>query len=241
MSPTENRQITVVIADDHPLVLRAGASLLEEQGISVLAVARDGIEALQRIKALRPDVALLDVRMPKMDGLEVARRCQEESPSTRIILYTAYPDQAKLQDAFDVGVCGFMNKEAPAEDVPRAVAAVAAGQKYIDPLLAGVIAAPQHSQQGEVHLTQRERQVIGRLSEGMTNEEIGEILFISPETVRTHMRHVITKLGCAHRSEAVGVAIGKGLISIPTKGSRVGVTKPGAPTAKKPAAVASQH
>lgn len=204
--------ITCLVADDHPAVVEAVADVLTEHGILVAGKARDGQDALERIEALKPDVALLDVRMPRLDGIEVARRAARSSPDTAVILYTAFGDRALLIEALDAGARGFVLKEAPLAEVVRAVELVAAGKTYVDPVLASVLSVGAGSDK-LVNLTQREREVLRLLADGLANEEIGKRLFISAETVRTHIRKAMAKLDADTRTEAVATALRQSLIS----------------------------
>jgi DNA-binding NarL/FixJ family response regulator len=204
--------ITCVVADDHPAVLEAVSEYLAQGGIEVIARASDGEEALQRIEQRKPLVALVDVRMPKVGGIELARRSQRSVPDTAILLYTGYGDRALLTEALDAGVRGFVLKEAPMDDLLRAVQAVAGGGTYVDPVLAGTLAA---SAVGSAlpQLTQRERDVLRLLADGLSNEEIGKRLFISAETVRTHVRKAMDKLDADTRTQAVARALRDQLIA----------------------------
>lgn len=204
--------ITCIIADDHPAMIEAVADVLAETGYSVLGRARDGLEALQKIEARRPRIALVDVRMPKLGGIEVARRAAVSAPDTAIILYTAYGERALLLEAMDAGARGFLLKEAPLVDIVRAMEIVANGGTYVDPVLAGYLASPGVADKLP-NLTQRERDVLRLLSDGLTNEEIGKQLFISPETVRTHVRKAMDKLNADTRTQAVATALRQSLIS----------------------------
>ncbi len=205
-------QITCLVADDHPAVVEAVSDVLAEHGILVAAKARDGEDALDRIEALKPAVALLDVRMPRLDGIEVARRAARSTPETAVILYTAFGDRALLTEALDAGARGFVLKEASLAEVVRAVELVAAGKTYVDPVLAGVLSVGAGSDK-LVNLTQRERDVLRLLADGFANEEIGKRLFISAETVRTHIRKAMAKLDADTRTEAVATALRQSLIS----------------------------
>jgi DNA-binding NarL/FixJ family response regulator len=206
-----SERITCVIADDHPAMLTAIAETLEQNGIEVAGRASDGQEALARIEALQPRVALVDVRMPRLSGIEVAKRAATVAPNTSIVFYTAYGDRALLSEALDVGARGFVLKEAPLSDLVRAVERVAEGDAYVDPVLAGVLVSAQTEKVPS--LTQREREVLRLLADGMTNDEIGKRLFISPETVRTHVRKAMAKLEADTRTEAVAKAMRQSLIS----------------------------
>ena len=204
--------ITCVVADDHPAVLEAVAEFLDQAGIDVVARAHDGEEALARIEERNPRVALVDVRMPKLGGIELARRAQRSAPDTAILLYTGYGDRALLTEALDAGVSGFVLKEAPMDDLVRAVRAVASGGTYVDPVLAGTLATSSVGNKLP-QLTQREREVLRLLADGLANEEIGKKLFISAETVRTHVRKAMGKLDADTRTQAVARALRDHLIS----------------------------
>ena len=201
-------QITCVIADDHPAVLDSVARVLSGQGIDVVAQVRDGEDAVRAIKEHKPQVAVVDVRMPGMSGIAVARRVAQR---TAIILYTGYCDRTLLVEALDAGVRGFVLKEAPLGDVSRAIQTVAKGGVYIDPVLAGVLAGGEAAQHLRM-LTPREREVLLLLSEGLRNEEIGRRLHIAGETARAHIRNAMKKLAADTRTQAVAMALRRSLI-----------------------------
>src|SRR5919106_1833675 len=193
-------------------MLRAVTELLEQRGIEVVAEAVDGEDALAKIEARKPDVALVDIRMPRLSGVEVARRAARVSPDTAVILYSGYGDKALLMEALDAGVRGFVLKEAPLIDLHRAIETVAAGGIYVDPVLAGALATAEVAAKLP-SLTQRERDVLRLLADGLSNEEIGKELFISPETVRTHVRKAMDKLDADTRTQAVATALRQSLIA----------------------------
>jgi DNA-binding NarL/FixJ family response regulator len=203
--------ITCVIADDHPAMLTAIADTLEASGVDIVGRASDGLAALAQIEAKQPRVGLVDVRMPRLSGIEVAQKAAVVAPNTSIVFYTAYGDRALLSEALDVGARGFVLKEAPLPDLVRAVERVAAGEAYVDPVLAGVLVSAQTDKIPS--LTQREREVLRLLADGLANEEIGKRLFISPETVRTHLRKAMAKLEADTRTQAVATALRQSLIS----------------------------
>jgi DNA-binding NarL/FixJ family response regulator len=204
--------ITCVIADDHPAMLTAVADVLAKGGVEVVGRASDGEDALAQIEAKQPRVALVDVRMPRLSGIELAQRAVTVAPNTSIVFYTAYGDRALLSQALDVGARGFVLKEAPLSDLVRAVEIVAGGGTYVDPVLAGVLVSPRVTEAIPA-LTQRERDVLRLLADGLANEEIGKRLFISPETVRTHLRKAMTKLDADTRTQAVATALRQSLIA----------------------------
>jgi DNA-binding NarL/FixJ family response regulator len=204
--------ITIVVADDHPAMLTAVAEILGRSGFDVVGRARDGAEAIDLIESHRPRIALVDVRMPKLSGIDVAGRALQSSPETAIVFYTAFGDRALLSEALDVGARGFVLKEAPLADLVRAVERVAAGEAYVDPVLAGVLVSGQLTDTLPA-LTQREREVLRLLADGLSNEEIGKRLAISAETVRTHVRKAMGKLEADTRTQAVATALRQSIIS----------------------------
>jgi DNA-binding NarL/FixJ family response regulator len=204
--------ITCIVADDHPAMVEAVADVLGEYGVTIVGRARDGEEALAKIETRKPNVALVDVRMPRLSGIDLARRAATVAPETAIVLYTAYGDRALLTEALDAGVRGFVLKEAPLVDLARAVKLVYDGGTYVDPVLAGYL-AQSHVASAFPTLTQREREVLRLLADGHSNEEIGKRLFISPETVRTHVRKAMGKLDADTRTQAVATALRQSLIA----------------------------
>jgi DNA-binding NarL/FixJ family response regulator len=205
-------QVTCLVADDHPVVLNAAAGYLESQDIAIAGRAADGEQALALIAATQPTVAVLNLRMPKLSGIEVAREARRVSPGTAAILYTGAMDQALLTEAMDAGVHGFVLKQAPLQELLRAVRLVADGNAYIDPVLAGAMATAR-APVPKITLTQREREVLRLLADGLSNEQIGKQLFIGAETVRTHIRKAMVKLAAVTRTEAVATALRMSLIS----------------------------
>ena len=201
-------QITCVLADDHPAVLDSIARVLTSQGFNVVAQARDGEDALKAIDELKPQVSIVDLRMPGMSGIDVARKAAKH---TAVILYTGYSDRTLLIEALDAGVRGFVLKEAPLADLGRAIETVARGDVYVDPVLAGVLASGDATA-GLSMLTQREREVLRLLADGMRNEEIGQTLHIAAETARAHIRNAMRKLDADTRTQAVAVALRLSLI-----------------------------
>jgi DNA-binding NarL/FixJ family response regulator len=199
-----------VVADDHPAVLRSVCDVLIDAGVDVVGRASNGEEAAMKIEATRPTVAVIDVRMPRLNGIEVASQVSRTTPETAVILYTAYGDRALLSEALDAGVRGFVLKEAPLQDLTRAVDMVSGGAVYVDPVLAGVLASAESERLPQ--LTKREREVLRLLADGLSNEEIGKRLFLSPETVRTHVQKAMRRLEADTRTQAVAVALRQSLI-----------------------------
>jgi DNA-binding NarL/FixJ family response regulator len=204
--------IRCIVADDHPAILDAVSRFLEgEAGFELLGRAGDGQGALRLIEEHEPQIALLDIRMPGIGGIDIAAKLAAAASPVSVVLFTAYPERALLLAALDVGVRGFILKEAPLEELLRAIRIVAGGGSYIDPSLAGVLAGPAANER-MLTLTKRERDVLRLLSEGMRDEQAGRTLSISPLTVRTHVQHAMAKLKCDTRTQAVAVALRESLI-----------------------------
>lgn len=204
--------IHCVVADDHPAIVSALADFLTTEGVDVVGRGRNGEEALAEIEASRPHVAVVDLNMPRLSGIEVARQAARCSPETGVILYTAHDDTALLVESVDAGARGYVLKDSPLIDLLRAIETVRAGGTYVDPVLAGVIAGSAATAKLPA-LTPRERDVLRLLAHGLSNAEIGKELFISAETVRTHIRKAMRKLEAETRTQAVATALRQRLIA----------------------------
>jgi DNA-binding NarL/FixJ family response regulator len=205
--------LRLLVADDHPAIIDAVARYVaDEQDIELVGRAADGEEALRLIEERRPDVALLDIRMPKFGGIEVLKRLAESDTAPAVILYTGYPERALLLEAVDARARGFLLKESPLTDLMRAIRTVAEGGMYIDPVLAVVLVSAEAAERLTT-LTKREREVLRLLADGMRNEQVGKALSISPLTVRTHVKNAMGKLEADTRTQAVASALRQSLIS----------------------------
>jgi DNA-binding NarL/FixJ family response regulator len=205
------RPVTCVVADDHPPILDAVARFLEADGLQVVATAANGPDALRALEEHRPDVALVDVRMPGFDGVELTRRAAAAGSETRVALYTGSADPDLLSEALAAGAAGFVLKHTPLAEVASAVRAVAAGGVYVDRELAAEVARVAESEP-RAALTSREREVLALVAKGLTNDRIADQLRISAETVQTHVRNVMAKLHASTRTEAVASALRAALI-----------------------------
>jgi DNA-binding NarL/FixJ family response regulator len=199
---------TCLVADDHPAIVQAVADTLRAADFDVIPCI-GGVAALEAILSDPPDIAVIDGHMPDLGGVEVVIRSARVA--TRFVIYTAFGDRALLQAALDAGVLGYVLKETPPEGLIEAIRCAEEGASWIDPrltpLLLGITADETPS------LSPREREVLRLLSAGNRNDEIGKLLFISPDTVRTHVRRAIAKLGASNRTEAVAIALRRSLIS----------------------------
>jgi DNA-binding NarL/FixJ family response regulator len=203
---------TCVVADDHPPILDCLARYLASAGYEVVGTAADGEGAFTLAAALQPDVCIADVRMPKLDGLQLARKLADFAPAVGVLLYSGASDAGLASEALGSGARGFALKDAPLDDLERAVDMVAAGGIYIDPVLAATIAS-SHSRDSHAALSTRELEVLRLLAGGDSYAEIGSMLFLSPDTVRTHAQRAMTKLGARTRTQAVAVALRDSLIA----------------------------
>jgi len=217
---------TVLIADDHPLVLSGLRALLETlDGIEVVGQAADGREAVSLATSVRPDVVVMDLQMPRLDGVEATRAIVARLPGTAVLVLTMHDDDASVFAAIRAGARGYLLKGAAQEDVARAIAAVSRGEAIFGPALAGRLirffsAAPVSSSLPFPQLTEREREILDLMAGGLTNAEIAGRLFLSSKTVSNNVTVIFDKLQVAGRSKAIVQARDAGLgRSEPTTGS----------------------
>ena len=208
MPPSE---ITCLIVDDHEVV-REGLrlSLSRAPHIRVVGEASDGESAVALAERRRPDVVIMDVRMPGMDGLQATKILSETLPETAVLIFTAYSERSLLTRGLESGAKGYVLKEAPHQTLLRAIEKVAGGDGYVDPaLMPGLI--PGGKDQNDM-LTSREREILQLLADGMSNADVATKLFISQETVKSHVRHILAKLEADTRTHAVAIALREAII-----------------------------
>jgi DNA-binding NarL/FixJ family response regulator len=203
-------EITALIVDDHEVV-REGLrlSLSRAPHIRIVGEAADGAAAVELSVRRKPDVVIMDVRMPGMDGLEATKMLLEREPDAKVLIFTAYSERSLLTRGLDSGAKGYILKEAPHNTLVRAIEKVADGEAYVDPALMPEFIAARD--QGEM-LTGREREILQLLADGMSNADVAEKLFISQETVKSHVRHILTKLEADTRTHAVAIALREAII-----------------------------
>jgi DNA-binding NarL/FixJ family response regulator len=209
--------IKVVIADDHSLVRQGLRRYLElADDIQIVGEASTGAEVIAEVERESPDVALLDIRMPDMDGLEAAAAIGGKYPDVGVIMLTAYDDRELVVDAVRAGARGYVLKARDAEHLTQTVRLVAAGNLVIDPnlvvVLADELSTAKHGDKKAETLTGREIEILQLLALGHTNRDIATQLFISPDTVKTHLEHIYQKLGATDRTAAVAEAMRRRLI-----------------------------
>lgn len=211
--PATPAAIRVVVADDHPIVREGLRRFLDSrEGIEVVGEAADGEQAVARAARLRPDVVLLDLVMPVLDGLGAIERIIARDPDARILVLTSFAGEDQVLPALRAGAVGYLLKDADPAEVERAVRAVAAGESPLDPAVAGrVLRAVRPGSDPLAALTPREREVLGLLARGLTNRQIARELVVAEKTVKTHVSAVLAKLGVADRTQAALLAVREGL------------------------------
>jgi DNA-binding NarL/FixJ family response regulator len=214
--------ITTFIADDQAMVRQGfGALLAAQPDISVVGDAANGRDAVRLVSSLAPDVVLMDVRMPVLNGLDATREILARDTATKVLMLTTFDIDDYVYAALRAGASGFLLKDAPADELVRAVRVVAAGDALLAPsitrrMIADLVsrhAAPRRSPDELARLTPRETEVLGLIARGMSNAEIAASLFVSEETVKTHVGKVFSKLGLRDRAQAVVLAYETGLVS----------------------------
>ncbi|WP_272701219.1 response regulator [Desulfovibrio sp. Fe33] len=211
---------SLLIADDHQVVIAGIRSLLApRRDIEIVGEAANGVEAVDRARALRPDIVIMDISMPEMDGVEATERIREVSPDTRIIIYTMHSDQRFILELFKAGISGHVLKEGPPAELCAAVEAVMAGKTYfttIDPAALLRQLSPERAGEAALfdHLSPRELEVFRLLADGLTVKEAAAKLHISPKTVETHKYNLMEKLDVGTIPDLTKLAIRHGLISV---------------------------
>lgn len=213
--------ISVLLAEDHTLVRSGVRALLEGAGMTILGEAGDGLEAVKMTARLRPDVAVLDVAMPKLNGIEAARRIRTEHPDTRVVMLSMHQDRRYIFEALKAGAGGYLLKGSPVDELIAAVRAVAAGGTFLSRDVAGVALDDyvRRAQNGPASdrldaLSAREREVLQLIAEGKSSPEIARVLHISSHTVDTHRRNIMEKLDTHNLAGLIKFAIRHGLAGL---------------------------
>ena len=210
-SSAANGRIRVLVADDHPVVRTGLAAVLVQQAdLDLVAEAENGERAVALYREHRPDVCLMDLRMPVMDGVEAIRTIVTEFPAARILALTTYEGDADIRRALEAGARGYLLKDMLLTDVIRAVRAVHGGERVIPNAVAARLAEfPERSD-----LTERELEVLQLVARGLSNKDVARVIGRTDETVKIHLKNVFAKLDVADRTEAVTVALTRGLIHL---------------------------
>ena len=211
---TEAPSIRILIADDHEVVRIGLSALLDRQpGFRVVGQASSGQEAIRLARALRPDVAVLDIRMPDGSGTDACRVITTESPGTPVVMLTSYADEEALFEAISAGASGYVLKRIGSDELVSAIRTVAAGQSMLDPAVtAAVLERLRHAAHAEEsgafqELTEQERRVLAHIAQGESNREIAEAMQLAEKTVRNYVSNILAKLSLASRAQAAAFAI----------------------------------
>jgi two-component system, NarL family, response regulator NreC len=211
--------VTIVLVDDHDIVRAGLRSILEaEKDFQIVGEASDGQAALQIVQHLKPDILLLDLVLPKLNGLDVARSVHNISPGTQVIVLSMHSNEAYVVDALKIGVAGYVLKDKATEEILEAIRYVLEGERYLSPPISGRVIESyiQRIQESSMDsyetLSDREREVFTLAAEGHSNPEIAQMLSISPRTVETHRSNVMRKLGLRTQTDLIRYAIQRGII-----------------------------
>ncbi|MER6076379.1 response regulator transcription factor [Streptomyces sp. NPDC001817] len=215
MNSSARPHIRVLIADDHPVYRHGVCRELEnDETLDVVGIYQDGKAALSAIMEIAPDVAVLDHRMPGLDGAQVARRAAESGSSARMLILSAFTENATVYQALRDGAWGYLTKEAEPHEIVQAVKACYRGDPVLPPqLTAGLISEIRNRTQVRgPHLTQREMEILKMLASGMSTPDIARALYLAPSTVKTHIQHICDKLGASGRAAVVAEAMRRGIL-----------------------------
>lgn len=210
--------IRVLVADDHTIVRESLVNLLNQSGeCLVVGEASDGLEALRKAHELQPDIAILDISMPGLNGIEIARRLTRELPRVRILMLTMHEEEEYVLHVIKAGAAGYLVKDSTTKELVAAVRALHAGQGYFTPTAARIVAEQIHDPQRNLddpygNLTPREREVFHLVIEGKTTKQVAANLGISGKTAENHRGHVLEKLGAKNTTDLVRYAVRKGLL-----------------------------
>jgi len=208
---SDQRSIRILSVDDHPLLREGIAVLIENQpDMHLVAQAATGREAIQQFRQHQPDVTLMDLRLPDISGIDALIAIRNDYPDACVVMLTTFEGDVEIQRALEAGARGYLLKTTPAKELVEAIRQAHAGKKRIPPEVAAQLA--EHM--GEDALTPREVEILQHLAGGNRNKDIGDRLFISEETVKVHIKHIMEKLGASDRTQAVAIGVRRGIIEL---------------------------
>jgi DNA-binding NarL/FixJ family response regulator len=208
---SEQSRIRILCVDDHPLLREGIAAIINSQpNMLMVSEAATGGEAIQRFREHQPDVTLMDLRLPDMSGIDALIAIRADFPEARIVMLTTFEGDVEIQRSLEAGARGYLLKSMPPTELIEGIRQVHAGKKRIPPQLAAQLA----DHLGDEELTPREIEVLQHISGGNRNKDIADRLFISEETVKVHIKHIMEKLGANDRTQAVAIAVRRGIIQL---------------------------
>ena len=223
--PARATPIRILLVDDHAMVRRGMRDFLAlHDDLEIVGEAADGAAAIEQAAAIRPDVVVMDLLMPGVDGIDATARIKAADPDIEIVAITSFVEEARIVAALEAGASGFLLKDAEADELAAAIRAAASGEVHLDPAVAGIVARRMRSRAGGAAgtgegsdgdalggLTARERDVLGAVARGLSNRAIADELGITERTARTHVSNILAKLGLASRTQAALLAVQHGL------------------------------
>ena len=214
------KNIRIIVVDDHPVVRKGIVAMLEtEPGLEIIAECASGKEAIEKVLALKPDVTLMDLVMPEVDGVEAIRQITAEEPSARILVLTSFSSEDQVISSINAGAAGYLLKDSDPEDLIQAIRQVHHGESTLHPSAAKFLVArlsrPQSEETNKLEsLTERELEVLKCLAQGLSNQEIAAVMVISQATVHSHVNKILSKLNVNSRTQAALLALREGLVPL---------------------------
>lgn len=209
--------IQLIIVDDHKVVRSGVKALIEtESGLEIIGEASDGREAVAKVKAMEPDLVLMDLVMPEMDGVEATRRITEEGMELKILILTSFSEEERIIQAIKAGASGYLIKDASPDELVRAIKDTYRGESTLDPKVAGTVLRSMQKEKDEPaeELTEREIEVLELIAKGLPNDDIANELYISERTVRSHVSNILGKLNLQNRTQAALYAVRQGIAEL---------------------------